>query len=248
MNNLIQFSHVDFTLPNGTNIVNEISFEIKPLDFLILLGSNGSGKSSLIKLMNREYTPSGGEILLEGSPIQKISHQKLSSQVITLTQFVRDSLFLDLTVEENALLIEESYCQLSEQIFSKASFKKSLSHYLKPFNEKLSHSLYTPLSRLSGGEQQILAFALYLKHPPKLLLLDEHTSALDPKTGKMIMEFTHKIIQEKHLTCVMTTHNLDYALEYGNRLLAINHGKIVYDGNFEDKKAMTREKLLEKCY
>ena len=244
---MIKASNVNFTLPSGTTLINDVSFEVAAHDFVVLLGSNGSGKSTIIKMLNRQYVPTSGNILLNNKNIESISHQQFSEDVITLTQFVRDSLFFDLTIAENAILIEESYYKNHKQRFSKHQFIKSLGEYLSGFNTKLASALNTPLFNLSGGEQQILAFALYLRHQPKLLLLDEHTSALDPKTGQAIMDFTAKIIREKKLTCIMTTHNLDYALHYGNRLLAINNGQIVFRS---DKKheLVNKELLLEKCY
>ena len=101
---------------------------------------------------------------------------------------------------------------------------------------------------MSGGEQQILAFALYLQHQPQVLLLDEHTSALDPKTAAKVMAFTAKTIAEKKLTCVMTTHNLDFALEYGNRVIALNQGELVYDQLKNTDEPIDRNFLLTQCY
>jgi putative ABC transport system ATP-binding protein len=244
---MIKASNVSFTLPSGTTLINDVSFDIATHDFVVLLGNNGSGKSTIIKMLNRQYTPTSGKILVDNKDIGHISHQQFSEDVITLTQFVRDSLFFDLTIAENAILIEESYYKNHKQRFNKKQFLIDLKEYLSGFNTKLATSLNTPLFNLSGGEQQILAFALYLRHQPKLLLLDEHTSALDPKTGQAIMDFTAKIIREKKLTCIMTTHNLDYALHYGNRLLAINNGQIVFSST-KSQETITKEMLLEKCY
>lgn len=245
---MIKVSNVNFTLPSGTTLINDVSFEIAAHDFVVLLGSNGSGKSTIIKMLNRQYVPTAGKIVLDNKNLESISHQQFSEEVITLTQFVRDSLFFDLTIAENAILIEESYYKNHKQRFNKKKFLNNLQEYLYSFNSKLATSLNTPLFNLSGGEQQILAFALYLRHQPKLLLLDEHTSALDPKTGQAIMNFTARIIRDKKLTCIMTTHNLDYALNYGNRLLAINNGQIVFSAANEEKGKITKEILLEKCY
>ncbi|MSP53552.1 MAG: ATP-binding cassette domain-containing protein [Gammaproteobacteria bacterium] len=245
---MIKASNISFTLPSGTTLINDVSFEIAAHDFVILLGSNGSGKSTIIKMLNRQYVPTSGKILLDNQDLGSISHQQFSEDVITLTQFVRDSLFFDLTIAENAILIEGSYYKNHKQRFNKKQFLDALKEYLANFNTKLATSLNTPLFNLSGGEQQILAFALYLRHQPKLLLLDEHTSALDPKMGQTIMNFTAKIIHEKKLTCIMTTHNLDHALNYGNRLIALNNGQIVFSSDTEKKETITKEILLEKCY
>lgn len=245
---MINIDNIHFSLPNGLQIIKGISGNIAQGDFVVLLGGNGSGKSTLIKLLNRHYLPTEGKITIDGTNINKFSRNEYEISVITLTQFVRESLFFDLTIAENALLVETSYNPKLRKGFNKEKFLKELKPYLGEFNTKLAESMDQPLYNLSGGEQQILAFALYLKHQPKLLLLDEHTSALDPKTAAKIMSSTNKIIQEKGLTCIMTTHNLDFALEYGNRVLALNEGKVVYDSNENDEGRYDRAFLLEKCY
>ena len=238
---MIDIKNLQFTLPHGMTLIDNVSFSIKPRDFIVLLGSNGSGKSTLIKLLNRTYGLTAGEILFDHRPVNTISHQHFSKKVITLTQFVKDSLFFDLTVAENGKLIEESYHDHS------LASRQDLKTYLKGFNPKLAKALHTPINHLSGGEQQILAFALYLCHQPDLLLLDEHTSALDPKIADTVMAFTAKIIHEKNLTCVMTTHNLEFALQYGNRVLALNHGQLVFQCD-KSQQPIDKHLLLEKCY
>jgi putative ABC transport system ATP-binding protein len=245
---MINIDNIYFSLPNGLEIIKGISGNIAQGDFVVLLGGNGSGKSTLIKLLNRHYIPSKGNIEIDGTNINTYSRNEYEISVITLTQFVRESLFFDLTIAENAILVETSYNPSLRKQFKKKSFLTDLKSYLGEFNSKLANSLDQPLYNLSGGEQQILAFALYLKHQPKLLLLDEHTSALDPKTAAKVMSFTNKIIKEKNLTCIMTTHNLDFALEYGNRVLALSEGKVVYDSQENDEGRYERAFLLEKCY
>lgn len=245
---MIELSNINFNLPNGTQIINKMNCTIKQHDFVVLLGGNGSGKSTLIKLINRLYIPTKGTIKFEGKNIKKYSDSEYAISIITLTQFVRDSLFFDLTIRENALMIALSYDPELRRHFKKKHFIAELKQYLAHFNSKLVRGLDEPLYNLSGGEQQILAFALYLKHQPKLLLLDEHTSALDPKTADKVMQFTDKIIKEKQLTCIMTTHNLDFATQYGNRVMALNEGKIVYDSSLQPNQPIDRNSLLEKCY
>ena len=245
---MIDVKNLNFSLPNGLHILKDINCAIAPQDFIVLLGGNGSGKSSLIKCLNRHYIPSKGTIHFNGKNIKKYNDNEFAISVITLTQFVRESLFFDLTIEENALQIALAYDPYLRKNFKKKAFLQELRDYLAHFNRKLADSLKEPLYNLSGGEQQILAFALYLKHQPKLLLLDEHTSALDPKTANKVMKFTAEIIKEKQLTCIMTTHNLDFATEYGNRVMALNEGRLVYDSKGQDKSDLDRKFLLEKCY
>ena len=242
---MIQINNVKFTLPQGLSIIKNITCHINKHDFVVLLGSNGSGKSTLIKLLNRSYRPSKGNITLNHENIENIANKSYARKVITLTQFVRESLFFDLTIEENALMIETAY---TPQQFSRKKFCSQLKTYLQNFNAKLGDALTSSIYNLSGGEQQILAFALYLRHQPDLLLLDEHTSALDPKTAATVMQVTAKLIKEKKLTCIMTTHNLNFAIQYGNRLIALNQGKIIIDEQKCQLQQCDRQFLLEKCY
>jgi putative ABC transport system ATP-binding protein len=237
---MIKLDNISFSLPDGKKIINNFSYVISKGDFIVLLGSNGSGKSSLIKLLNKTYLPTKGNILFGHTPINEISHKKFSASVITLTQFVRDSLFMELTIQENAELIQQAY-RIKRQ-------EENLKNYLAAFNKNLTKALHTPVNQLSGGEQQILAFALYLQHQPELLLLDEHTSALDPKTAKEIMKLTAHMIKEKKITAIMATHNLEFAEQYGNKIVAIKEGKIFLDSDHSSKDQLTHQALLEACY
>jgi putative tryptophan/tyrosine transport system ATP-binding protein len=245
---MIKIDDLDFKLPNGQTIIKDLSCHIQPQDFIVLLGGNGSGKSTLIKCLNRYNLPSKGTITFDDVNIHKLGASVFAKKVITLTQFVRESLFFDLTIAENAYVIETAYDSELRKQRNKKLFREKLKSYLLHFNPTLANNLDEPLYNLSGGEQQILAFALYLQHQPEILLLDEHTSALDPKTADKVMKFTADIIKEKKLTCIMATHNLDFALEYGNRVIALNEGKIVYDSVGTDKASINRSTLLEKCY
>jgi putative ABC transport system ATP-binding protein len=104
------------------------------------------------------------------------------------------------------------------------------------------------VAALSGGERQSLVLAMCLLHPPELLLLDEHTSALDPKIAANLINYTERLLEEKRITCVLTTHNLDIALKYGNRLLALAEGQIRLQADGPDKARLTQEEVLERCY
>jgi putative ABC transport system ATP-binding protein len=165
-----------------------------------------------MKILNRQYAFSRGTVLLEGKNIKKIPKIEYAKTVITLTQRVGESLFLDMTVAENAKLI------------ANLSSKAALTEHLQKFNSNLIKAVDRPALELSGGEQQQLAFALYLTHKPSLLLLDEHTSALDPKTAEKIMQMTSDYIKAEGITCLMTTHHLNFAERFGNRHFVMESG------------------------
>ena len=245
MQPLIEFKNVNFKINSEKHIIRNFSAIINPGDFVVLLGGNGSGKSTLLKLLNRTYHHTSGEIILNKNNIESYDEKTLRKSLITLTQFTTDSIFTDLTIEENALLIESA---LHHNFHDKKKFLSELPNYLLSFHPTLSKALKTRMKNLSGGEQQIAAFALYLRHQPDVLLLDEHTSSLDPKKANYVMEFTQKCIQKKNITCLMTTHQLDYALKYGNRLMAIRDGELIFDANTEKKMRLTMADLLAYCY
>ncbi|EKD76813.1 MAG: hypothetical protein ACD_42C00597G0003 [uncultured bacterium] len=236
MKPLVELNNICFSV-GEKQIINSVSTAIFPGEFVVILGGNGSGKSTLLKLINRTYQQTSGTILFKNKPIASYDFKSLKKEMVTITQFISDSIFLELTVEENATLIESQKIPCGE-----------LSHYLAQFNPTLSQALKTRVKNLSGGEQQMLAFALYLRHQPDLLLLDEHTSALDPKKSDSVMALTHQTILQKRITCLMTTHQLDYAIKYGNRLMAVRDGELAFEADAEKKTRLSTTDLLAYCY
>lgn len=247
MKSLLKLVNVDFNPFQAKAIIKQVNLDIYEHDFLVLVGGNGSGKSSLIKLINRAYQQSSGSIYFEDKLINQYPFKEITKKILTLNQSVSNSLFMDLTIEENAIILEMN--RVGPRVsFNRKKFLLEIKDYLSEFNKKLSVTMKSSISRLSGGEQQILAFALYLRNKPSLLLLDEHVSALDPRTSDKIMEFTQSIITKHGITCLMTTHNLDYALKYGTRLVAIKEGELIFEANNEQKKKLDKKSLLEFCY
>ncbi len=247
-NHLCLIRNVGLKFPGADRpILDDINYSINPGDRIILLGSNGSGKSSLLKLLNRTYHPTTGEILLKGKNLDAIPMRRLSQQVVTVTQDLRDSLFYNLTVFENCLLWATRFQKISFKISSREE-KKFYADYLVAFHGQLPKKLDVSVAALSGGERQSLVLALCLQHPPQLLLLDEHTSALDPKIATSLIRYTERLLQEKSITCVLTTHNLEIALKYGNRLLALAEGRIRLQADGAEKTQLSPEEVLERCY
>jgi putative ABC transport system ATP-binding protein len=213
-------------------ILQNISLKVYSGDFLVVLGSNGSGKSSLMKCINGIYKPENGTISLHGIDINK-----QRKNIATLTQDLNDSTFYDMTVFENCVC-----AALKRGSFPK---KESIKSYLEQFHPVLPKKIGERVSSLSGGERQCLALAMSLYSTPQLLLLDEHTSALDPKVGRQMMEMTHHhVVKHPELSVMMTTHNLDDALKYGNRLIVLREGEIAFEAVGEEKNKLTKSDLL----
>lgn len=227
----------NLTLKTGNaekTILRNINLTIEQGDFLILLGSNGSGKSSLLKIIAGRYHLTFGEMKLMAT----------KEEIITLSQDSGESLFSNLTVLENCLLYQE---RKQEKFFTLATKKKQVffEKYLESFNKKLPSKLNMKVATLSGGEKQALVLALSFVEKPKLLLLDEYTSALDPKSSLNLTKLTAYLLRENKVTCILATHDLDIAMNYGNKILALQNGAIC---RFLKKDAIlnfTREELLE---
>lgn len=242
---LFELRDVSFVVSNNPMpIIDNVSLTLCDGDFVTLLGANGSGKSSLLKLMSRAYQRSSGDIALRGRSIDDYSWRAFAHHVLTITQSTSDNLFMEMTVYENAKLYHAS--MKNPQV--KKVVKEEFAAYLLDFSSKLSDNIDTPVHQLSGGERQILVLSLCLQLNPLLLLLDEHTSALDPKTGEQIMSLTYQHARARGLTCVMTTHNLQHAVQYGNRLVAMYQGKIRHCFDQQQKTLLTHQELLTLCY
>lgn len=227
-------------------ILQQINYQVSQEDFIILLGSNGSGKSSLLKILYRHHHPNSGHIHFLGKSIAHHPIKKFSQHVSVLTQYCSDSLFMSLTIYENYLLTKKRHFSLS--LTHHQHERQHVKEYLAEFNSNLADKLDVTLTQLSGGEKQALALALCLLHPPSLLLLDEHTSALDPKTSEQIMQLTQKMIALHGITCILTTHDLDIALRYGNRILILNDGKVLRSFDREEKNGLSKEMLMNHYY
>lgn len=245
---LLTLSDVGLTIPTlDRPILSNINYQVYSGDFVIILGSNGSGKSSLLKLLDKRYTITHGKILFNGKSLKHYPDRIFSREIKTLTQNYQESLFPNLTVLENYLLIKQQYEALSFSL-NHSIEQKFFSEYISSFNVKLPHKLHQVVDRLSGGEKQALALALTVLYPPKVLLLDEHTSALDPKTAETIMALTKSIVEKNHITCLLTTHDLSEAKHLGNRILALKNGYIHQAIEASEKANITQAELLAACY
>jgi putative tryptophan/tyrosine transport system ATP-binding protein len=245
---LLQIKNVSLTFEEHYRpILDNITTTIHKGEFVVILGGNGSGKSTLIKLMNKTYPLKNGSIFLDQKNLIDCDTNEFARSVVTLEQDPRSSLFYDLTVLENCILWETRFGGKSFR-FSNRVEKKIYGSHLLQYHPRLHERLNTAVRLLSGGEKQALLLALCIFHPPKLLLLDEHTSALDPHQAESIMSHTIKVINKYGITTLMTTHNLEHALKFGDRLLAIKEGKIVFDAENEHKRNLTKTDLLKFCY
>jgi putative ABC transport system ATP-binding protein len=217
-------------------ILYETTFTVKSQEFVILLGHNGSGKSTLIKTLSGNLPLSSGKILIDDVEISKIAIDVKAREIVTLSQKSEDRLFLDLTLEENIELWESRFPR-KEQL----SFEEFIALTNAP--ERFAPLKQQQMRCFSAGEKQSILLSLSLAHPPKILLLDEHTASLDPKASHEIMELTNKAIIDNKITAIMVTHHLEDALLYGDRIIIMNEGKIVIDQ--KKKKSLSKNELKD---
>ena len=237
-NTLLQLTNIGLKI-NDKQILQNISLNIKEGEFVILLGSNGSGKSSLLNLIYRQYIATVGEINFQQKSITEYKLSDFYKQVKYLNQSSTDTLFNQLSIFENYRLIKKPKIKHP---------RKFLQEYLSEFNPNLPHKLDQVVNGLSGGEKQALALAFTTLNPLKLLLLDEHTSALDPKTVNSVMELTDKMLKKHKITCILTTHDLNIAQKYGDKIIVLKNGNLHKIINTKDKQQGSVGQMLDECY
>ncbi len=203
-------------------ILFETNLSISKGDFVVILGHNGSGKSTLVKTLSGIRPPTFGSVSVDGANIFEIPSKILARDVITITQKPDDRLFTELTLEENILLWESRF-SINDRFTPEQVMQMSDN------SNRLLPLLKQKIGDFSGGERQSILLTLALVHPPKVLFLDEHTSSLDPKAAENIMKTTAKAIADQNITSLMVTHKLDDALLYGNRLIIMREGYVVFD-------------------
>ncbi len=194
----------------------------------------------MLKTINGSL-PYKGHIKIKSVEVKKASAKFLAKYIGTITQNVADSLFMDFSLIQNFKIYSDAFdCESS-------SFQEFLD-ILQSMHPRLPKVLDAKISTLSGGERQCFLLGLNLFFKKALLLLDEHTSALDPKTSAEVMQITAEKLQQTGTTCIMTTHSLDDAIKYGNKLVAMKNGKIIKSFDSEEKKKLSKVDLLNYCY
>lgn len=223
MINIVEANHITL-VASGRDlpILHETTLQIKEGEFVVVLGHNGSGKSSLIKLLSGDRKPTSGTIFLGGVMLNKLGARAKARDIVTIAQKAEDRLFMDLSLEENITLWESRFEPDERLGFEEVINLTNIPH-------KLLSKGSQRVMNFSGGEKQSILLGLALSHPPKLLFLDEHTASLDPKAAHEIMEATNKAIVDHKITAMMVTHQLDDALKYGSRLIIMNEGRVVID-------------------
>ncbi len=245
---MLELKDVSVIFNQGTSLekraLDEVSVHIPEGQFVTVLGSNGAGKSTFFNVITGAAPAAEGTIVLDGQDITAQKEHVRSRSIGRLFQNPEHGTAPHLTVEENLAL---AYSR-SRGPFSRAIRREEQDLFrekLKTLDMGLEDRLKTPIGLLSGGQRQAVALMMAVLNPPKLLLLDEHTAALDPKSARKILEITNDLVRREHMTALMLTHNMTDALTNGDRLLIFNDGKITQDFSGEEKKKLKPADLLD---
>lgn len=230
---------------NENHVLKGIDLTLNKGDFVTVIGGNGAGKSTLLNTVAGHYIPDQGNILIGNEDITTLSNYQRANKIGYVFQDPKLGTARRLTIQENMALANRRGLKRRLVWGVKHSEREFIKEKLASLGLGLENRLNTDVEFLSGGQRQALTLLMATLREPELLLLDEHTAALDPKTSEMVLNLTQKIISEQKLTSLMITHNMADALKYGNRLIMLHHGKVMLDVKEDEKKNMTVIDLLD---
>lgn len=239
---MLKLSHIYKSFNTGTidekNLFSDFSIDINDGEFVSVIGSNGSGKTTMLNIISGDIRPDGGDVILNGENITKLANYKRARRISRVFQNPSNGTCPTMTIFENMSIADnkgKSY-NLTKGLNNKR--KEFYQTRLETLGMGLENRLGTLTGALSGGQRQALALIMATLSNPDILLLDEHTAALDPKSADIVMRLTDSVVSENKITTVMITHNLRYAVEYGSRTIMMHDGNAIIDvsGNEKDKK------------
>lgn len=231
--------------PDESTLFNGFDFSVEEGSFVSVVGSNGSGKTTLLNLICGSLFPEDGRILYRGRDITRLKEHKRAAFIGRVFQDPQKGSCADLTILENMALADNKRGRYS---LAPAINKRRIDHYrslLAVCGMGLENRMNTQVGALSGGQRQALALVIANMTDIDLLILDEHTAALDPKSSETVMRLTDRLVREKGVTTLMVTHNLRFALAYGDRLVMMHEGHIVHDVQGAQKQHTTLDEVLD---
>ena len=242
---MLNISHISKTFNPGTVnaklALNDLSLRVEDGEFVTIIGANGAGKSTLFNAICGSFITDSGSIVLDGLDMTLLPEYKRAKQIGRLFQDPMRGSAPGMSIEENLALAAGKGGWLSRvRRADRDEFRERLSLLGMGLEDRMQQ----PVGLLSGGQRQALALMMATVNPPKLLLLDEHTAALDPATAEKVLELTREIVENDRLTCLMVTHNMQTALELGNRTLMMDGGRIIFDTEGAEREKLTVPDLL----
>ena len=246
---MLELRHITKVFNRGTVdekvALNDLSLTLNDGDFVTVIGGNGAGKSTMQNAICGTWQPDEGQVILDGIDVTALPEHKRAKYLGRVYQDPMMGTAAGMQIEENlALAARRGKPRTLRPMITKDE-RESYRRLLEELGLGLESRLSTKVGTLSGGQRQALTLLMATRQSPKLLLLDEHTAALDPKTAARVMELTDKIVSETKLTTLMITHNMRDAIHYGNRLIMLHDGRVILDISGEDKEKLTVPELLE---
>lgn len=247
---MLEIKNVHKTFNPGTinekKALNGVNLTLNDGDFVTVIGGNGAGKSTIMNMITGVYPVDSGSIVIDGINVTGMTEYKRAKFFGRVFQDPMNGTAANMTILENLAIANKRGKKRTLRFGVSKADKEHFKELLKTLDLGLEDRLTSKVGLLSGGQRQALTLLMAMLQKPKLLLLDEHTAALDPKTSAKVLELSKKIIEEHNLTTMMVTHNMHDAIEYGNRLIMLHEGRIILDIAGEEKKALTVETLLHK--
>ncbi len=232
---------------NEKKIFTDLNLTVEDRDFITIIGSNGAGKSTMLNLLSGTYLPDGGRITLDDKDITYMSEVDKASYIGRVFQDPMMGTAPNMWISENlALAFRRGNKHSLKWGMPRGTELQLIKEQLARLGLGLEDRLDTKVGLLSGGQRQAITLLMATIKKPKILLLDEHTAALDPKTAATVLDLSAKIVEENKLTTLMVTHNMQNAIDYGNRLIMMHAGSVIFDVRGEEKKKLTVEELLHK--
>jgi putative ABC transport system ATP-binding protein len=231
---------------NEVTALDGIDFDIAAGDFVTVIGSNGAGKSTFAKVISGLVVPDSGAILVDGRDVTREPVWERAAEVGRIAQDPNDSTCAGMTIEENLAMAERRGRSRGLQRAVTQAARERFREALAPVGLNLETRLEARVGTLSGGQRQALALLMATLSGSRILLLDEHLAALDPKTAEAVMTLTARLVTERRLTTVMITHRMHDAIRWGNRLLMMDSGRIIFEARDAEKSGLTVPMLVEK--
>jgi len=229
---------------NAKTVLDGLNLELKAGDFVTVIGGNGAGKSTLLNAIAGVWKPDFGSIEIDGVDVTYMPEHKRAKYLGRVFQDPMKGTAPDMEIAENLAIAAKRGVKRRFVRGVKKADRDQYRELLASLDLGLEDRLSTKVGLLSGGQRQAVTLLMATINRPKLLLLDEHTAALDPKTAAKVLELTDQIVHKNHLTTLMITHNMKDAIAHGNRLIMMHEGKILIDVAGEEKKNLTVEQLL----
>lgn len=246
---MLELKNVSKTFNAGTVnakvALDGLNLTLNDGDFVTVIGSNGAGKSTMLNAISGAFLIDGGSITIDGKDVTRLPEFKRAAYLGRVFQDPMMGTAPTMMIEENLALAARRGKRRSLKWGISNAEREEYKEQLKILGLGLEERLSAKVGLLSGGQRQALTLLMAAMEKPKLLLLDEHTAALDPKTAAKVLETTDKIVEENHLTTLMVTHNMKDAIAHGNRLIMMDAGKVILDISGEEKKKLTVPQLLE---